>query len=131
MTDTETGFGEYMESLRKNRGKSIRKTAAAIGVSPQFCSEVEKNRRSALTGERLKMLKNYLELTLEEYQILCTKAAKASRRINIVVPYDIAEYVMERPYVIEALRILKKMDADEADWKVMLDSFMSMRLTYP
>jgi len=46
MGDNERiNFGRYIEQLRKIRGKSLRETGKAIGVSPQFYSEVEKGRR--------------------------------------------------------------------------------------
>jgi len=65
-TNNEQTFGEYAEMLRKQRGKSLRETAKAIGVSNQFYSEIEKGRRSALTPERLEIFKTYLELDKAE-----------------------------------------------------------------
>lgn len=55
-------FGKYIESLRKAQGVSLRETAYAIGVSPQYYSEVEKGRRSTLTAERIELLKDFLHL---------------------------------------------------------------------
>ena len=49
MGENEMSFGKYIEFIRKSRRKSLRETAKAIGVSPQFYSEVEKNRRCAFT----------------------------------------------------------------------------------
>lgn len=34
--DNRLRFGKYVESLRKNKGKSLRETAKAIKVSPQY-----------------------------------------------------------------------------------------------
>ena len=39
-TDQRLRFGRYVETLRKSRGKSLRETAKAIKVSPQYYSEV-------------------------------------------------------------------------------------------
>lgn len=55
-TDHRLRFGKYVETLRKSKGKSLRETAKAIKVSPQFYSEVEKGRSSTFTAERLKSL---------------------------------------------------------------------------
>ena len=40
MNENEMSFGEYLEFIRRSRRKSMRQTAKAIGVSPQFYSEV-------------------------------------------------------------------------------------------
>jgi predicted DNA-binding protein (UPF0278 family) len=37
---SEQTFGEYVETLRRKADRSLRKCAAAIGVSAQFFSEV-------------------------------------------------------------------------------------------
>ena len=58
-------FGKYIESIRTARRKSLRETAKAIGVSPQFYSEVEKDRRCAFTADRLELLKKFLEMSTE------------------------------------------------------------------
>ena len=127
MSIEEMNFGDYLEFLRKNKRKSLRQTAIAIGVSPQYYSEVEKNRRSVLSAERLEKLRDYLELTPEEYQIISTKAAEAHRGKNKQVPQDFADYIVERDYVMAALRTMKEMDADEADWKRMVEAFIASK----
>ena len=127
MAIDEMNFGDYLEFLRKNKRKSLRQTAIAIGVSPQYYSEVEKNRRSVLSAERLEKLRDYLELTSEEYQTLSTKAAEAHKGKNKQVPQDFADYIVERDYVMAALRTMKEMDADQADWKRMVEAFIASK----
>ena len=127
MSIEEMNLGDYLEFLRKNKRKSLRQTAIAIGVSPQYYSEVEKNRRSVLSAERLEKLRDYLELTPEEYQIISTKAAEAHRGKNKQVPQDFADYIVERDYVMAALRTMKDMDADQADWKRMVEEFIARK----
>ena len=77
MSGEKVSFGEYIEAIRKLRQKSLRKTAQAIGISPQFYSEVEKGRRPAFTADRLEMLKNFLQLTPEESEQMYNKAAES------------------------------------------------------
>ena len=67
MSTDEMNFGDYLEFIRRSKRKSLRQTAIAIGVSPQYYSEVEKTRRSVLSAERLEKLRDYLEMTPEEY----------------------------------------------------------------
>lgn len=127
MSENEMSFGEYIEFIRKSRRKSLRQTAIAIGVSPQFYSEVEKKRRSPLTAERLEKLRDFLEMTPEEYRTMSTKAAESYKGKNVAVPQDFADYIVERDYVMAALRTMKEMNADEADWKNMVDEFIARK----
>jgi len=114
-------FGEYIEQLRKERSQSFRKCAEAIGVSAQFFSEVEKNRRPAFTAERLEKLKDFLHLNEEESTIMYDKAAESYKGKGIMVPADFSDYIVERDYAMAALRKAKELDADEKDWQVFID----------
>jgi len=127
MGANEMSFGKYIESIRTARKKSLRETAKAIGVSPQFYSEVEKDRRCAFTAERLEMLKKFLEMSSEEAEEMNNKAAESYKGKNVAVPQDFADYIVERDYVMSALRTMKEMDADEEDWKKLVDKFVASK----
>ncbi len=127
MSTNDMSFGKYIESIRTARRRSLRETAKAIGVSPQFYSEVEKDRRCAFTADRLELLKAFLEMTPEEATEMNNKAAESYKGKNVAVPQDFADYIVERDYVMSALRTMKEMDADEEDWKKMVDEFVSRK----
>ena len=114
---SEQTFGECAEMLRKQKGKSLRETAKAIGVSAQFYSEIEKGRRSALTPERLEQFKTFLCLTKEEAELLLNKAAE-SRKFS---EFDFSDYIIQRDYAMSALRVAKELNADEEDWQRFVD----------
>ena len=116
-------FGEYVETLRKSRNKSLRKTAAAIDVSPQFYSEVEKGRRSAFTVERLELLKIFLALNEEETNLMYNKAAEARKNTE----FDFSDYIIQRDYAMAALRTAKELNADEADWQRFVDELRTRK----
>ena len=116
-------FGEYIESIRKTRRQSLRKTAFAIGISPQFYSEVEKGHRCAFTADRLEALKNFLEMSPEEAAQMYNKAAESYKGKNVAVPQDFTNYIVERDYVMSALRTMRDMDADEQDWVRLVEDF--------
>lgn len=120
-----TTFGEYIESIRKTGRKSLRKTAHAIGVSAQFYSDVEKGHRCAFTADKLELLKNFLEMTTEEANQMYDKAAASysNKGNNVAVPQDFSSYIVDRSYVMSALRTLKKEDAGEQDWANMVEAF--------
>jgi len=122
--ETENDFGLHIEALRRSRGRSIRKTAIALGVSPQFLSEVEKGRRSALAPERLEALKDFLGLTEEESQAMYDKAAESRKSADVAVPQDFSDYIVERDYAMAALRVAKKLDADQDDWQRFVDDLI-------
>ena len=120
---TEQAFGEYVESLRKERGKSLRKTAEAIEVSAQFYSEVEKGRRAAFTVERLEMLKSFLNLSEDESNIMYNKAAESRKNTE----FDFSDYIIQRDYAMAALRVAKELSADEADWQRFVDELRTRK----
>ncbi|WP_195613116.1 helix-turn-helix domain-containing protein [[Clostridium] symbiosum] len=126
-TDNRLRFGKYVESLRKNKGKSLRETAKAIKVSPQYYSEVEKGRSSTFTAERLKLLAQFLLLDDEESHALYDMAAESRSSNDIVTPQDCADYMLGNSYVIEALRLSMETGAGEKEWQVFLDDLKARK----
>lgn len=126
-TDNRMRFGKYVESLRKNKGKSLRETAKAIKVSPQYYSEVEKGRSSTFTSERLKLLSHFLILDENETHTLYDMAAESRSSNDIVTPQDCADYMLGNSYVIEALRLSMETGAGEKEWQVFLDDLKARK----
>lgn len=126
-SDNRLRFGKYVESLRKNKGKSLRETAKAIKVSPQYYSEVEKGRSSTFTAERLKLLARFLMLDDEESHALYDMAAESRSSNDIVTPQDCADYMLGNSYVIEALRLSMETGAGEKEWQVFLDDLKARK----
>lgn len=116
MNSNDRSFGDFIEAIRKSSGKSLRETARAIGVSPQFYSEVEKNRRCAFTADRLEKLKSFLGMDEEQTEDMYNKAAESRKGKDVVVPQDFSDYIVERDYAMQALRVAKELGADEEDW---------------
>ena len=129
MEGMEMNFGEYIESIRKARRKSLRETARAIGVSAPYFSDVERGRRCAFTAERLEALKVFLEMSSKEANDMYDKAAKSysSKGDNVAVPQDISSYIVDSSYIISALRTLKEEEVDERDWENMVNAFLEKR----
>lgn len=126
-TDNRLRFGKYVELLRKNKGKSLRETAKAIKVSPQYYSEVEKGRSSTFTAERLKLLSHFLILDENETHTLYDMAAESRSSNDIVTPQDCADYMLGNSYVIEALRLSMETGAGEKEWQVFLDDLKARK----
>ena len=117
----EMDFGEYVKALRIAEDRSLRKTEIAIGVTPQFFSDIENRKRSVFTPERLDSLKKYLHLSDEQTDILYNKAAEARKTRCAAVPQDFSGYIVDREYVMAALRTAKSLDADRNDWQQFVD----------
>lgn len=126
-TDNRLQFGKYVETMRKSKGKSLRETAKAIKVSPQYYSEVEKGRSSTFTSERLKLLARFLLLNEEESHALYDMAAESKSSNDIVTPQDCADYMIGNSYVIEALRLSMETGAGEKEWQVFLDDLKARK----
>ncbi len=128
MSENEkVSFGKYIEALRKEKQKSLRETAKAIEVSPQFYSEVEKGRRSAFTTERLERLAAFLALDETQTYTLYDIAAAARTANDVLIPQDCVDYVSTNAYVVEALRLSKETGAGEAEWQVLLDELRARK----
>ncbi|MCR5847998.1 MAG: XRE family transcriptional regulator [Lachnospiraceae bacterium] len=114
----EMSFGQYIEAKRKGleNHPSLRATAMAIGVSPQFYSEVEKDKKGAFKQDRLDALASFLKLNDEESSLFYKKAAASRQRGDYAIPSDLPEYIVERSYVEQALRLAKELDAGEEEW---------------
>jgi transcriptional regulator with XRE-family HTH domain len=121
MINDDMCFGSFIELIRQASKKSLRETARAIGVSPQFYSEVEKNRRCAFTADRLDKLKIFLRMNDEQAEAMYNKAAESRKSKDIVVPQDFSDYIVERDYAMQALRVAKELNADEQDWGRFID----------
>ena len=117
----EMDFGEYVKALRIAEDRSLRQTAIAIGVTPQFFSDIENRKRSVFTPERLDSLKKYLHLSDEQTDILYNKASEARKTRFASVPQDFSGYIVDREYVMAALRTAKSLDADRNDWQQFVD----------
>ena len=119
-------FGQYIETLRRKRGRTMRDTAIAIEVSAQFLSVVEKGGRT-LTAERMDKLRDFLNLSDEEAQIMYDKAAETRKYKDVAVPQDFSDYIVERDYAMAALRVAKKLNANEDDWQRFVDDLVKRK----
>ena len=112
-------FGEYLEYLRKARGRSLRKTADAIGVSPSYYCMVENGQCLPMTEDRIKAITEYLDLSQDEENQLYDLAS-VGRKFK-PLPEDCSTYAQNTPYVVEALRMAKEVGAGEEIWLQMIE----------
>ena len=82
-------FGEYLTNKRKEKEMSLRMLAKELDISPAYLSDVENNRRNALSYEKLQKVIEILKLDEEEQRELYDLAGKAKDTI----PADVEEFV--------------------------------------
>ena len=97
-------FGEYLANKRKEREMSLRMLAKELDVSPTYLSDVENDRRNALSYEKLQKVIEILKLDEEEQRKLYDLAGKSKDTI----PADVEEFVKENLQVITLLRDMKR-----------------------
>jgi transcriptional regulator with XRE-family HTH domain len=123
MYKTTATFGEFMKRKREKKQISLRELARRLEVSAPFLSDVENNRRAPLTEERLSTLAVVLNLSeaeeAEMYDIV-------GHQKGLLAP-DLNRYVNERPYVNAALRIARKLEANEDDWKMFIKELIKRK----
>lgn len=105
-------FGEFLAKKRGERDLTLREMARKLEVSAAFLSDVEKNRSAPLTKERLDKVIEILKLTPAEATAIYDLAGKQRNALAV----DLPEYIMERRYVVEALRTARDLHASEAEW---------------
>ncbi len=49
------------------------------------------------------------------------KAAESRKSKDVVVPQDFSNYIVERDYAMQALRVAKELGADEQDWEKFIE----------
>ena len=125
----EMSFGKFIETKRKEleNHPSLRAAAIAIGVSPQFYSEVEKGKKGAFKQERLDALASFLQLDEYDKSLLYRKAAESRQRGDVAIPSDLPEYIVARSYVEQALRVARDLDAGEEEWLNFVNALLEKR----
>jgi|LAHS01.1.fsa_nt_gb transcriptional regulator with XRE-family HTH domain len=121
--DDRLTFGEYLKAKRLERHKTLCETARKIGVTPQYYSDVEKDRRTVLAADKLEAVAGFLFLDAGESGMLYDLAAAARRnRADIAVPQDFAGYIVDNGFVAEALRVARDSDAGEKEWQQFIQT---------
>ena len=110
----EQTFGEYIREIRKSKKIKLKVFAEQCGVSAVYASYIETGRRPAPSKKVLADIERILELNKDESAAMYMLATLS--RSKPAVPDDIARYIIERPYVREALKLAKEKDAGEEEW---------------
>lgn len=107
-------FGEFLRSKREQRGVSLRALGENIGVSATHLHDIELGRRGSIVDlTRLSKIRDVLNLDVEDYCILLNLAGKQ----RATIAPDLVEYISERDYVSNAIRVARDSGATKEDWE--------------
>lgn len=110
-------FGDYIREKREEMKMSIRTAAKQLNCSGAYLFDIEKNNRLPFSDpEKLEQLGDVLKLSISEREKMYDLAGEEREEI----PKDLAHYVKERPWIIQAIRRSKKKNASEKDWNAFL-----------
>lgn len=105
-------FGDFLHAKRLERGVSYRELADAVGITAPYLSDIEKNRRNAPPIDKLEKIAVKLSLSAKDRVTLFDLAGQTKKTI---AP-DIPKYIMEKEYVVAALRKARDLQANKSDW---------------
>lgn len=117
MIEDNMTFGEFIVAKRRARDMPARQLADALGISPVYMCDIEKDRKYAVSRAFLDKLAKILLLTEAEEELMYDLAAFSQKSISA----DLPEYIMEHKIVRTALRTAKKIEIADEKW----DKFIS------
>lgn len=116
-------FGEFLVDKRRIREIPSAVMADALGISPSYYSDIEKNRRNPPPGkETLAMIVNMLCLHGDDIAIFYDLAGKARSE----APPDLPDYINKYQVVRVALRLAKDLGSED-DWHRFINDLESRR----
>ena len=110
-------FGTYIAAKRREAGLTLRETASHLGITAAYLCDVEKGNRSAFDLKRLHTFALMTGLNETEKEFLYDLAGENRGDISP----DIREYLSYNTYIYAALRRVRTLNANEEDWKTMLE----------
>jgi len=105
-------LGAFIVAERRKKELSIRELAAALGISPTYVCDFEKNRKP-VTDEILERMRTVFFLSEEDAEKMYDLAAIAKNTVSA----DLPKYIMENELVRTALRTAKKNQVPDEKWE--------------
>lgn len=121
MSTLYKNFGEFICIKRKEKHISLREMAVKLSISAPYLSDVENGRRNSFNIDKLNAILNILELSECDKNLMFDLAGEKKKEI---AP-DLQDYINERKYVRDTLRIARDKDVDESVWNEFADKLGS------
>ena len=119
----EQKFGEFIKEKRVQRGYKLKVFSELVGISSVYESYIENGKRPA-PAERI--LNNMIRvLGLDDAEIHRLHHLASATRSKYDLPDDIAEYLTDREYLYDLIRMAKEKELSQEQWIALLDRIES------
>lgn len=126
--ETMSKLGDYLKTLRKNKGFSLREAEELLGVSRTFICDLENGApfpSGNKKGEKTNLVQKYVEVyelapkEAENFKLMVDESLlnKASSNISA----DVVEYLKSNQVVQQVLRKAIESDLSEEEWNKFLE----------
>lgn len=121
-------LGDYLKSLRKSKGYSLREAQDKLGVSRTFICDLENGApfpSGNKKGEKTNLVQKYIEVyeldakQAEEFKLLIDESLLGKSSNNISA--DVVDYLKSNQVVQQVLRKAIEADLSEEEWRKFLE----------
>jgi transcriptional regulator with XRE-family HTH domain len=112
-------FGLFVNKKRTEKQITLRTFSRMIGISPEYLSKIENNLRAAPKDAVVRKISQALLLSDEDQEILFDLAALSKTYPTVAA--DLVEYIMENEKVHQILRLFKRLNISDDDFKLIID----------
>ena len=105
-------FGKFIIAKRREKDLSARQLALAVGMTPEYMCDIEKDRKNAISEDYINGLIRVLNLSGEELERFYDLLAISQKTVSA----DLPEYIMENELVRAAIRTAKKNRVPDEKW---------------
>ena len=121
-------LGDYLRTLRTQKGYSLREAETLLGVSRTFICDLEKGApvpSGNKKGEKTNLVQKYIEVyeldekQAEEFKLLVDESLLNKSSNNISA--DVVDYLKSNQVVQQVLRKAIEADLSEEEWRKFLE----------
>lgn len=117
MVESKRPFGEYVKQRREQLGKTQKRFAAEVELSPAYLSDIENGNRRAPEKYLDKFAKALQIMDEEELYAFYDMAGMSQKGQHA----DINSYIDELPHARIALRTARDFDYTDEDWRKLIE----------
>lgn len=117
----QSTFGDYIKSRRVVLGKSIRRLALELDITPAYLSDIEKGNRYA-PEKYLEKMVQVLDIPDDEQYYFYDLAGKSRNNIHS----DLIEYLGKTEIARTAIRKARDLNISNTQWQNFIDEICSM-----
>ena len=112
-------FGNYLNTLRINRGLTVRKLSNKSGLSASHISNIENGTKLPPRKDSLNSLCKVLDLSSEE-QVKFFNLAAYARSNHKDIPEDLLIYMSNNKETINVIKLGKFLGYNDVTWKKII-----------